>query len=136
MRLQFFFAVFIVLVICMIVCNQPLINSAINTVHRVSGSLQNINMRQLTGPFLVVKWTTPEKVMYYRAFLSNDSAKLAEKPFDCHEVHCPHPTKAGERAKMLVMFKREAFDYNLYMELFAFDIDGNYFNVEPLEFIQ
>lgn len=81
-------------------------------------------------PQAIVRWLAPEGAAYYKGFMSNDSAKIATYPLRCREFRVPPPLKAGEPQHAVIKYIPEKFTYTLYVEIFAFDINGNYWNVE------
>ena len=86
------------------------------------------------GNYFTIEWTVPEDVAYYRCYLANDSMRIVENPFSCFQIKMPPPLKPGKKQQQVIHYKLEEFSYDLYVEVFAFDIDGNYWNIELLNF--
>ena len=86
------------------------------------------------GNFFTIEWIVPEGVAYYRCYLANDKIKITENPFSCFQVKMPPPLKPGKKQQQVIHYKLEEFSYDLYVEVFAFDIDGNYWNLDLLNF--
>ena len=127
-------AAFLFVVACMVMCDSPVLNPVLTPVARVLGSLTDMNTRGLRGPYLTAKWIAPENIIYYRCFVAGDSNSIATNPFKCKEIFSPPPLRAGREQELIVLYRPEKFDYEIYIEIFAFDIDGNYFNVEITSF--
>ena len=82
------------------------------------------------GKFFKVNWVAPEGVAYYKGFASSSKEKLLKTPFSCKEFRVPPPLRAGEKQSIMIRYKLHTSPYNIYVEIFAFDIDGNYWNLE------
>jgi hypothetical protein len=86
------------------------------------------------GHYFTIEWEVPENVAYYRCFLSADSVRLVNNPFSCFQVRTSPPLKPGKIQQQVIRYIPERFAYDLYVEVFAFDIDGNYWNLDLLNF--
>ena len=86
------------------------------------------------GNFFTIEWIVPDNVVYYRCYLTNDKSRIIENPFSCFSIKMPPPLKSGKKQQQIIHYKLEKFTYDLYVEVFAFDIDGNYWNINLLNF--
>lgn len=85
------------------------------------------------GNYFNVEWLAPKDAVYYRAFIADDSLKIIFAPFACQELwHMPAVRKKGVKQSITVKYPYKGKDYDLYVRLFAFDIDDNYWNVKLL----
>jgi hypothetical protein len=86
------------------------------------------------GNHFTVEWIVPEGTVYYRGYLSGDSASIVNNPFSCQYMRIPPPLKVGEKQSIVVRYPLRETPYDIYVEIFAFDIDGNYKNLDLLHF--
>ena len=86
------------------------------------------------GNYFTIEWITPENVAYYRGFISSSREKIIRTPFQCQKINMPPPLKPGEKERITVHYKLMNVPYDLYVEVYAFDIDGNYCEVNLLHF--
>ena len=86
------------------------------------------------GNYFTIEWIVPENVAYYRCYLANNKDRITKDPFGCFSIKMPPPLKPGKKQHRIINYKLEKFPYDIYVEVFAFDIDGNYWNIELLNF--
>jgi len=91
----------------------------------------SVHQRPRTNYF-IVGWTAPEDVAYYKGYMSSDYEKITRKPFDCQKLRLPPPRKAGLNQSIRIQYQFLPFTYDLYVRIFAFDIDGNYYTLDLL----
>jgi len=82
------------------------------------------------GNYFNVEWDAPQDAMYYRAYISNDSARMADFPFECKQLKTPPPLKHGMKQGMIIKYQLQKEPFDLYVRLFAFYIDGNYLEIK------
>lgn len=84
------------------------------------------------GEYFTIEWIAPPNAVFYKAFVSSDRNRLINTPFQCRSLRMPPPKKAGEKQQVIVRYRLETFTYDLYIEIYAFDMDGNYWNIDLL----
>ena len=86
------------------------------------------------GRFFIVEWIVPDDVIFYKGFISSNKDKIKQTLYSCQELRMPPPLKAGRKQEVVINYKLETFTFNLYVRILAFDIDGNYWNLNLLHF--
>ncbi len=79
-----------------------------------------------------IEWDVPEGTLYYKAFTSIDSIQIKTRPFSCRRIRIPPPMKEEEKQQYNIRHWIKDRPYDIYVRVFAFDIDGNYKNVKLL----
>jgi len=90
--------------------------------------------RRPIGRFFTVEWVEPDGVIFYRGFMSGDSAKIKNTPFECQRLRMSPPKKSEGKQRVTIQYYLNEKPYDLYVRVFAFNIDGNYRSVNLLNF--
>lgn len=79
----------------------------------------------------LVEWDRPDNVVYYKGYASTNRLQITQSPFSCQKLRVA-PANNNKKHNLLVRYVLRESPYDLYIKVFAFDIDGNYWEMKLL----